>query len=177
MKATIGIIGAIAISTLLAAGCGGSKEAASSKKEAKQEQENVNSITIRPEMESRITIGQPTMVNLADKLQVPSRVEVDEERLVRIGSYVTGRIIDLYVTLGDSVDKGQPLARISSPELTQAQLAYLSAFSRTVVTRKAAERARHLLAADVISLAEVERRESELAIAEAELGAAADLLR
>ena len=55
------------------------------------------------------------MIDLADKLQVPSRVEVDEERLVRVGSYVTGRIIDLYVTLGDSVNVGAPLARITSP--------------------------------------------------------------
>jgi membrane fusion protein, heavy metal efflux system len=125
----------------------------------------------------RITIGQPTMVNLADKLQVPSQVEVDEERLVRIGSYVTGRIIELYVMLGDSVNAGAPLARISSPELTQAQLAYLRASSRTVLAQKAAERAHHLLAADVIAIAEVERRESELEVARAELEAAKDQLR
>ncbi len=117
------------------------------------------------------------MIDLADKLQVPSRVEVDEERLVRVGSYVTGRIIDLYVMLGDSVNVGAPLARITSPELTQAQLAYLRAFSRTVLTQKAAERAHHLLAADVIAVAEVERRESELEVARAELEAAKDQLR
>ena len=76
------------------------------------------------------------MIDLADKLQVPSRVEVDEERLVRVGSYVTGRIIDLYVTLGDSVNAGAPLARITSPELTQAQLAYLRASSRTCADRR-----------------------------------------
>ena len=76
------------------------------------------------------------MVDLADKLQVPSQVEVDEERLVRVGSYVTGRIIDLYVTLGESVNAGDPLARITSPELTQAQLAYLRASSRTIAGPK-----------------------------------------
>ncbi|MBA2660204.1 MAG: efflux RND transporter periplasmic adaptor subunit [Nitrosospira sp.] len=177
MKTTLRITGAIVIAALLVAGCGGSEEAAAPGKEVKQEPEDVNSITIRPEMVPRITIGQPAMVDLSDKLQVPSRVEVDEERLARIGSYVTGRIINLYVVLGDSVNAGDPLARITSPELTQAQLAYLRAFSRTVLTKKAAERAHHLLAADVIAIAEVERRESELEIAQAELGAAEDLLR
>ena len=93
------------------------------------------------------------------------------------GLYVTGRIIELYVMLGDSVDAGAPLARISSPELTQAQLAYLRASSRTVLAQKAAERAHHLLAADVIAIAEVERRESELEVARAELEAAKDQLR
>ena len=178
MKIKMRITSTIVIAALLAAGCGSSEEAASPGKEgAKQATEDVNSITIRPEMVPRIKIGQPTMVDLADKLQVPSQVEVDEERLVRIGSYVTGRIIELYVILGDTVNAGQPLARISSPELTQAQLAYLRAFSRTVLTEKAAERAHHLLAADVIAIAEVERRESELEVARAELGAAEDLLR
>jgi len=178
MKITLPITGAIVFTVLLAAGCGGSEEAASPSKEAVlQEPEDVNSITIRPELVQRITIGQPTMVDLADKLQVPSQVEVDEERLVSIGSYVTGRIIDLYVTLGESVDAGAPLARISSPELTQAQLAYLRASSRTVLAQKAAERAHHLLSADVIAIAEVERRESELEVSRAELEAAKDQLR
>ncbi|SCY34951.1 efflux RND transporter periplasmic adaptor subunit [Nitrosospira sp. Nsp13] len=176
MKKAIRITGIAVTIVLLAAGCG-SKEAAAPVNEAKQAPEDVNSITIRPEMVPRIKIGQPTMVDLADKLQVPSQVEVDEERLVRIGSYVTGRITDLYVMLGDSVNAGQPLARLTSPELTQAQLAYLRAYSRTVLTEKAAQRAQHLLAADVIAVAEVERRESELEVARAELGAAKDQLR
>jgi membrane fusion protein, heavy metal efflux system len=178
MKITLPITGAIVFTVLLVAGCGGSEEAATPSKEAVlQEPEDVNSITIRPELAQRITVGQPTMVDLADKLQVPSQVEVDEERLVSIGSYVTGRIVDLYVTLGQSVEAGAPLARISSPELTQAQLAYLRASSRTVLAQKAAERAHHLLSADVIAIAEVERRESELEVSRAELEAAKDQLR
>jgi cobalt-zinc-cadmium efflux system membrane fusion protein len=178
MKITLPITGVAVFTILLAAGCGGSEEATSPSKEAVlQESEDVNSITIRPELVQRITIGHPMMVDLADKLQVPSQVEVDEERLVSIGSYVTGRIIDLYVTLGESVDAGAPLARISSPELTQAQLAYLRASSRTVLAQKAAERAHHLLSADVIAIAEVERRESELEVSRAELEAAKDQLR
>lgn len=178
MKITMGITGAVIIAALLAAGCGGREEAASPDKEtAPQKPEDVNSITIRPEMIPRIKIGHPLMVDLADKMQVPSQVEVDEERLARIGSYVTGRIVDLYVMLGDNVVAGQPLARLTSPELTQAQLAYLRAVSRTVLTEKAAERARQMLAADVIAVAEVERRESELEVARAELEAAKDQLR
>jgi cobalt-zinc-cadmium efflux system membrane fusion protein len=178
MKITMGVTGAVIIAALLAAGCGGREEAASPDKEtAPQKPEDVNSITIRPEMIPRIKIGQPVMVDLADKMQVPSQVEVDEERLARIGSYVTGRIVDLYVMLGDNVVAGQPLARLTSPELTQAQLAYLRAVSRTVLTEKAAERARQMLAADVIAVAEVERRESELEVARAELEAAKDQLR
>jgi cobalt-zinc-cadmium efflux system membrane fusion protein len=168
------------VTALFTAGCDNGEPPPSPEKTVRQAQadaRDMNTITIRPEIAPRIKIGHPMMVDLADKLQVPSRVEVDEERLVRIGSYVTGRITDLYVTLGESVKTSDPLARITSPELTQAQLEYLRAASRTLVAQKAAERAYRLLEADVIPLAEVERRESEREVARAELEAAKDQLR
>lgn len=171
MKTTSLATGAVVLVTLFVAGC--SEPPAPPKKEV----QDINSITLRPELTERIIIGQPTMFSLADKLEAPSRVEVDEERLVHIGSFVTGRITNLYVMLGDSVKVGDPLARVTSPELTQAQLTYLRAYSRTIVTGKAAERANLLRAADVLPLAEVERRVSELEIASAELEAAKDQLR
>jgi cobalt-zinc-cadmium efflux system membrane fusion protein len=102
---------------------------------------------------------------------------VDEYKLVRVGANVTGRIVEVYAMLGDNIRAGDALARIASPELTQAQLAYLRAASRTRLAEKAAERAHHLLSADVIAVAEVERRESELQVARAELDAAKDQLR
>ncbi|MGH8762430.1 MAG: efflux RND transporter periplasmic adaptor subunit, partial [Nitrosospira sp.] len=64
MKISMRITGAIVIAALLVAGCGGSEGDASPGKEAAQkEEENINLITIRPEMEPRIKIGQPTMVD------------------------------------------------------------------------------------------------------------------
>lgn len=145
-------------------------------KQSKVERD-INSITARPEIRNRLETGYPALIDLADKILVPSRVQVDEERTAQIGSYVTGRILNLFVILGDYVKAGDRLARITSPDLTQSQLAYLRASSRVIVTQKASERARHLLAADVIPLAEVERRQSELEIAQAELSAATDQLK
>jgi len=160
---------------LLLGGCDKSESTDSVQKESEDERD-INSISVRPELADRLKIGQPSLVDLTDKIQVPSRVQVDEERTAQIGSYVTGRIIDMFVILGDYVKSGQRLARITSPDLTNSQLAYLRALSRVVVTTKAVERARHLLTADAISLAEVERRQSEQEIAQAELSAATDQL-
>lgn len=165
------------ISTLLIAGCSdkGSQDETKPQKSAEEERD-VNNITARPELIERLKIGLPTWLDLADRIQVPSRVQVDEERTAQIGSYVTGRIINMFVILGDYVQAGKPLARITSPDLTQSQLAYLRAVSRVTVTQKASDRAKHLLAADAIPVAEVERRQSELEIAKAEMGAARDQL-
>lgn len=181
MRIGLSTIGAIVIIALGLAGCGKEESSGESKEEVAKQQfadeRDINSITVRPELAGRLKIGQPVLVDLADKILVPSRVQVDEERTAQIGSYVTGRIINMFVILGDYVKPGDRLARITSPELTQSQLAFLRASSRVVVTQKSYDRAKHLLAADVIPLAEVERRQSELEIAQAELSAATDQLR
>lgn len=172
------ITGCLFIAALLAGGCSGGEEPASPKEETvQQEPTDPNVINLDPEKMQRVRIGHPTLINLTDKLQVPSQVEVDEYKLVRVGANVTGRIVEVYAMLGDNIRAGDALARIASPELTQAQLAYLRAASRTRLAEKAAERAHHLLSADVIAVAEVERRESELQVARAELDAAKDQLR
>ena len=175
MKFKSSIIGFTAIIALSLAAC--TKPPEEQPTQQPTQERDINSITVRPELQARIEVGQPTLIDLADKMLVPSRVQVDEERTAQIGSYVTGRIINMFVILGDYVKAGDRLARITSPDLTQAQLAYLRSLSRVVVTQKASERARHLLAADVIPLAEVERRQSELEIAQAELSASTDQLR
>ncbi|UJP04478.1 MAG: efflux RND transporter periplasmic adaptor subunit [Nitrosomonas sp.] len=167
----------IAASLLFACGNGGSNEEKEKQAQKPDAERDFNNITARPEVLHRLELGYPFLVDLADKIQVPSRVQVDEERTAQIGSYVTGRVIDMFVILGDYVKPGQPLARITSPDLTNSQLAYLRALSRVVVTSKALERAQHLLAADAIPVAEVERRRSETEIAQAELSAATDQLR
>lgn len=178
MKTTAIVTGAVVIVMLFAAGCDGGKPPSSSQQGAEKEPVEVNSVTLKPAMAERVKVGHPELIDIADRLEVPSQIEVNEHGLLfHVSTYMTGRIIEVHAMLGDRVEAGAALARISSPELTQAQLVYLSASSQTRLAEKAAERARHLLGADVIAVAEVERRESEFQIARAELEAARDHLR
>ena len=88
MKRMLSIMGSVLIAALLMAACDKGEPSGSAEKKAvpqgDEKAKDVNAITIRPEVAPRIKIGYPTMVDLADKIQVPSRVEVDEERLVRV---------------------------------------------------------------------------------------------
>jgi cobalt-zinc-cadmium efflux system membrane fusion protein len=96
---------------------------------------------------------------------------------MRIGSSVTGRVMQVFAEVGDRVKAGQSLATLSSPELTNAQLSYLRALSMSSLAERAVERAKALVAADVIGTAELQRREVELSVARAEMRAAHDQLR
>lgn len=136
-----------------------------------------NEIVVKEERLGRIKIGKAFIADVAEQLSVPGQVKVHEQRMVRVGASITGRINEIYVQLGDNVEAGSKLARISSPELTQAQLALLRTNSLATLASQAAKRARQLFSGDVISAAELQRRESEAQIAQAELSAAKDQLR
>jgi cobalt-zinc-cadmium efflux system membrane fusion protein len=110
-------------------------------------------------------------------LRVPARVELDQQRVARIGATVTGRIVETKAVPGQEVRKGETLAMLNSTELGMAQSAYLKASSQVNLHRLAVGRARRLLQADVIASAELQERETELGEAEVDLRAAEDQLR
>ena len=101
------------------------------------------------------------MSPVAAMLDVAGRVEADENRIARVNSPVSGRIVDLEVVEGQTVKRGQVVAVIRSTELTNAQTDFLKAISQRRLADKAVDRAKRLLEAGVIGEAELQRREAE----------------
>jgi cobalt-zinc-cadmium efflux system membrane fusion protein len=133
-------------------------------------------VTIKPEMRAQFELGSAQEMNITPWLEVAGRIEANEQLVTRIGASVTGRVTQVLAEVGDRVRTGQTLARISSPELTNMQLNYLRAYSTAAQAQRALERAQLLIQADVIGTAELQRRESELVVARAEMRAASDQL-
>jgi len=180
MKSIVLNTGAIVFIALFVVGCGDGEIIIlpeEQKEKAVVSKKDIFSIQLKPGMTKHLKIGLPVSLELADRLRVPGRIEPDEEALVRIGANVTGRIVEVNSRLGDEVISGGVLAKISSPEFTEAQLAFLRANSETTLAERASERATQLLLADVIGSAELQRRESELQVLRAEQSAAKDQLR
>ena len=134
-------------------------------------------VTVPANFGAEIKVAPVGATPLSDTLRVAGKVDFDEYRVTRIGATVTGRVIEIHAHLGQQVKVGDALAVINSTELGQAQLAYLKARAQADLQARSVERARQLFAADVIGKAELQRRESELAIASAEQRGAADQLR
>src|SRR5574343_1718406 len=134
-------------------------------------------VHILPAMASRFQVAPVQQQALEPLKEVAGRIEANDRLVTRIGASVTGRVTEVLVEVGDRVRSGQALARMASPELSQAQMAYLRAHSTAALADRAVERARQLYQADVIGAAELQRRESEQAVARAEQHAAQDQLR
>lgn len=173
------------MAVLVLAACGDqAKDAHSSKatanpaKEAEAAAEKTSlRVRVSPEMAAQFKSEPLVAREITTSQEVAGRIEANEKRVTRIGAAVTGRVTEVLVDLGDRIQRGQTLALVSSPELTQAQLAYLRAHAARELAERAEERAQLLLRSDVIGSAELQRRQSELAIASAELKAAADHLQ
>lgn len=160
------------LTAALLAGCGEEKSTQTS-----QVVQDPLSVTPAAELVSQLKVAEVGKASVAEMLRVTGNIDFDEQRVARIGATVTGRVVEVDVLPGQEVKKGELLARLNSSELSSQQLAYLKARAQLELNRRAAERAKALLAADVIGAAELQRRESEYQISVAETRAAADQLR
>jgi cobalt-zinc-cadmium efflux system membrane fusion protein len=123
----------------------------------------------------KIEAVKPSMV--VDSLEVPAKVELNQQRIARIGASVTGRVSEITAMLGQTVKKGEHLALLNSTELSIAQSDYLKASSQVNLRRLAVQRAQRLLESDAIAAAELLDRQGILTEAEVDLQAAQDRLR
>jgi cobalt-zinc-cadmium efflux system membrane fusion protein len=156
------------------AACGDSKEA---QKPAAAAAVDPNVIVADATLAERLKVGTVGAAEVSEELRVPGSVGLDERRVARIGSSVTGRITKVLAFRGDEVKNGQTLATLNSTELANGQMQFLTAIADVDLKTRAVDRAKQLLAADVIGSAELQRRENELFGAQVAMKAARDQLR
>lgn len=134
-------------------------------------------VKLNPDLELMIKVQEVREEAVAETLAVAGRIDFDEQAMARIGTSVAGRALELKASVGQRVRSGQVLATMSSSELSTAQLNYLKTVAQARLLATAAERARQLYASDVISVAEMQRRENASEIARAEESGAASQLQ
>ena len=163
---------ALLTSLLLITGCKKSQPSS-----ATQAAQDPNLVMANESLLAQIKISEVSQSDVSDILRVAGQIDFDEQALTRIGASVTGRVTQINAQLGNEVKKGDTLALINSSELSNSQLAYLKARSEKEFHRRTVQRAKTLFEADVISAAELQRRESEYEVASAQTRAAQDQLR
>lgn len=144
--------------------------------EAKAPSTDPLEITPLPEILKTIKVGEPSTGDVGASFTVAARIEVDETRIMRVGSPVMGRIASLSIQEGQDVKRGQTIALLNSTGLSDAQLGFIKAISQEQLAKRAVERAQLLIKADVIGTAELQRREADLAQAQAEVAGSRDQL-
>ena len=92
--------------------------------------------------------------NVADTLEIPGRVEADPEHVVHIFAPLSGRLLNLNLTRGQEVHKGQTIAMLQSGDVAQARADFEKAHIETLRADHALERGKLLVAHEVMSQAD-----------------------
>lgn len=118
-------------------------------------------LTAAQEMQIRITgeqidkldvkVGALSPSNQIPLLYAPAKVVVPANRELLVSSTQPGLIIELQANIGDSVQKGQVLAKINSPDLVGLQREFLTAGSELNLSEMEYKRDKKLLQEGVIA--------------------------
>jgi len=104
-------------------------------------------------------------------------IDYDEDLSVQVFSPYAGKIITALVNLGDTVQKGQSLYTIDSPDLLKAEAALIAAAATSDLTGKEFARAKELYGSNGVSERELEQATSDQQTAQGALAAARDAVR
>ncbi len=157
-------------------GCKGKQKASAAERTA-DPKANPNEVAITPALAQNLKFGTPELTEVDGTLQVAAHVETDARRIARVGSPVSGRILELLVFEGQKVKAGTALAMLHSTDLSDTQRALIKAASQRGLAEASENRAEQLVEADVIGRAELERRRAELLQANTEVESCRTQLR
>lgn len=109
-------------------------------------------------------------------LEATAQIEPAADRVAKIASRVTGRIVAVHVSIGDRVSSNQTVAVLDSPDMGQAKADYLSALATATLARTTATRERQLFERRVSAESEWREAEAEALRSEAATNAAENRL-
>lgn len=89
--------------------------------------------------------------NGGNALEIPGRVEADPEHLVHVYAPLSGRLLNLTLTPGQEVRKGQTIATLESGDVAQARSDFEKARIEVLRADRALERGKILVAHEVMS--------------------------
>jgi membrane fusion protein, heavy metal efflux system len=120
-------------------------------------------------LRQRLKVEPVKILPVTDKLQVPASVEPDPATTAKITAPVAGRVVKLFVHVGDTVKQGQPLFSLDAPDLVSAQSDYLHARSTLAQAEKTLARQRDLKEHGIGSDRDLEQAQTDEKVARAEL--------
>jgi cobalt-zinc-cadmium efflux system membrane fusion protein len=128
-------------------------------------------VTLTPDMAQRagITTLAATAGTAATQLRIPGVVQPNAYRDLAVTSLVSGRVTQVHAELGARVSAQDPLATVYSPELAEAQTAFIAARAEQLVHQQRQTRTQRLTAIGAATREELEMHEADRARIDAEV--------
>lgn len=165
----------------LVAGCGSGPGEAESKMTsysgAESAAESAALFTVPTEQMAHVQVVAVEKSTIPRVLRLTGAVAYNAFKTTPVFSAIGGPVHELLVTPGQTVEKGQPLLLVNSPDYSMARSGYLKARDAFLLADKFYNRANDLYAHGAIAESDFQQAESNRAQAQAELQASEDALR
>lgn len=119
-----------------------------------------------------ISLGRAERTTGPAAITLPGVVRFDDSRTAHVTTLLPGQVVSLAAGLGATVRKGQVLATLHAPEVSQAKAAFLQASAKAELASREYERGRVLLQQEAIDQRDLLRRRAEADQAASDVGAA-----
>lgn len=138
-------------------------------KQQVQEQPAANKIMLTDSLQQLITLDTATMRNISSPLQLSGQITFAQDKVVEVFPLFGGNVTEVYVELGDYVEKGALLATIRSSEVADYQQQEIEIKANLEVARKNLDIAMDMAKSGLSSQKEVLVAQTELENAQAQL--------
>jgi membrane fusion protein, heavy metal efflux system len=135
------------------------------------------SVTLTPQQLKSIKTAAATASDFQAEQRAIGIVDFNQDKQVQVYSPWTGRISQIFYTVGKDVKKGDILFTVDSPDLVQAESNLLTTFSLLNLANQSLARTRELVANEANSQKDLEQAINNRDTAEANYKAAFDALK
>ncbi len=160
------------ILTIFITSCG-----SETKKEKVTEKQSKPRLVLTSAQLDQVKIDTIQFKSLAEQLTAIGEVSFSEDNVVRIYPIVSGTVEKVFVSLGDYVQKGQPMATMLSMDMSQIQRDYNIAKSNFSVEEKNLARAQELFSSGMMSEKEFANAKKDYSNALSELNERTQILK
>jgi len=122
-----------------------------------------------PTFLKNIEIHTVTVANVEQQLRLTGKVDYDQDRIIHYIPLVSGRVISTHFHLGDRVERGQTMAVIRSPELSEMEAERIGIEAGIAVLRRELESVQSMYRINLASQRELLEAQGQLKQAEADL--------
>jgi cobalt-zinc-cadmium efflux system membrane fusion protein len=166
---------ALATVTLVATACGRSDSA--DQQAATNASTKPSLLTLTPAQQARIHIVTVSTTTFRPIIQTTGTVAFNGDHSTQVLSPVSGPVAQLLVQPGARVERGAPLATVSSPDFAAAVAAYRKAVATAENAQRIADQDVQLFKTDAIARRDVEQAQTDAASAAADREAALEQIR
>lgn len=135
-----------------------------------------SNVTLTATQRQHITLYTVTPSRFRSSIDTTGVVDFDQDRATQVLAPFSGPVTKLLVAQGDRVERGQPLATVTSPDFAAALGAYRKAVATATNARRVADSDADMLEHHAISQREAEQAQADAVAAEADRAAALQAL-